>query len=234
MVGLHPIHTISQEVDEEESHFVSREEKFDYEFYRKLAQDPLVVGIGECGLDYYRVPDGMGLGQVKEIQRNAFLQQIKLAKELDKALVIHCRPSKDLETKKDSTDAYEDILEILRGELSTNGVSGTNSLRFEIHSFTSNWQIARQFLELGGYIGMNGIITFDKSGVLREVATNVPLEKIVLETDAPYLAPGPFRGKRCLPEYVKYTAEFVAEVKGISVDQVAVQTTKNAKALFII
>lgn len=217
VIGLHPTHTISQEIDEEESHFISREEKFDYEFYKKLAADPKVVGIGECGLDYYRMPEGMSREQVREIQSDAFIQQIKLANELDKALVIHCRASKD------STDAYEDILEILRSE---------RLKRFEIHSFTSNWQVAQRFLELGAYIGLNGIITFDKTGVLKEVAANVPLEKIVLETDAPYLAPGPFRGKRCLPEYVKYTAEFIAQVKDMPAELVAGTTMENAKELF--
>lgn len=217
VVGLHPVHTISQEVDEEESHFISREEEFDYAYYKALAVDPKVVGIGECGLDYYRLPSDKTLEQVKATQKEAFLQQIKLAKELDKALVIHCR------TQKGSDDAYEDILEILRLEKPT---------RFEIHSFTSNWTIAEKFLELGGYIGLNGIITFDKSGVLKEVVKNCPLERMVLETDAPYLAPAPYRGKRNLPEYVQYVAKYIAELKGLSFEEVCQKTTSNAKALF--
>ncbi len=217
VVGLHPVHTISQDVDEEESHFISREEEFDYAYYKALAEDPKVVGIGECGLDYYRLPEDKTLEEVKTIQKEAFLQQIKLAKELDKALVIHCR------TQKDSSDAYEDILEILRLEKPS---------RFEIHSFTSNWGIAEKFLELGGYIGLNGIITFDKSGVLKEVVKNCPLERIVLETDAPYLAPAPYRGKRNQPNYVEYVARYIAEVKGLSFEEVCKQTTSNAKALF--
>ena len=217
VVGLHPVHTISQEVDEEESHFVSREEEFDYAYYKALAEDPKVVGIGECGLDYYRLPEDQSLEEVKAIQKEAFLQQIKLAKELDKALVIHCR------TQKGSDDAYEDILEILRLEKPS---------RFEIHSFTSNWAIAEKFLELGGYIGLNGIITFDKSGVLKEVVKNCPLERMVLETDAPYLAPAPYRGKRNQPSYVEYVARYIAEVKGLSFEEVCKQTTSNAKALF--
>ncbi|MBU6447537.1 TatD family hydrolase [Patescibacteria group bacterium] len=217
VIGLHPIHTIAQQVDEEESHFISREEKFDYAFYKQLASDSKVVGIGECGLDYYRLPEGMSKEQAREIQSAAFEQQIRLANELDKALVIHCRASKD------SNDAYEDILAILQKE---------KPQRFEIHSFTSDLSIAQKFLDLGGYIGLNGIITFDKSGVLREVAQKVPLEKIVLETDAPYLAPAPYRGKRCLPEYVEYTARFIAEARGITYGQVCEQTTANARKLF--
>ncbi len=221
VVGLHPTHTISQEIDEEESHFISREEKFDYEYYKNLASNAKVVGIGECGLDYYRLPEAMSKEQVRAIQEPAFRDQIKLAKELGKVLVIHCRASKA------STDAYEDILEILRAEK-----ANAQLPRFEIHSFTSTSAVAQQFLELGGYIGLNGIITFDKTGVLKEVVASVPLEKIVLETDAPYLAPGKFRGKRNIPEYVKFVAEYIAQVKGLSTEQVAEQTTANAKALF--
>ncbi|MEK7651710.1 MAG: TatD family hydrolase [Patescibacteria group bacterium] len=217
VIGLHPVHTISQEIDEEDSHFISREEHFDYEYYKALAEDPKVVGIGECGLDYYRLPEDKTFDEVKTIQKQAFLQQIKLAKELDKALVIHCR------TQNGSVDAYEDILEMLKNEKPS---------RFEIHSFTSNWDMAQRFLELGGYIGLNGIITFDKSGVLKEVIENCPLERIVLETDAPYLAPPPYRGKRNLPEYVRYVAQFIAEVKGLSFEEVCEKTTLNAKTLF--
>lgn len=217
VVGLHPIHTIARQVDEEESHFMSREETFDYEFYKQLAADPKVVGIGECGLDYFRLPEGMSKEQARLIQSAAFIQQIRLANELDKALVIHCRASKN------SNDAYEDILAILEKE---------KPQRFEIHSFTSDLGIAKKFLDLGGYIGLNGIITFDKTGILREVAQKVPFEKIVLETDAPYLAPAPYRGKRCLPEYVEYTARFIAEARGITYEQVCEQTTSNARRLF--
>jgi TatD DNase family protein len=217
VVGLHPIHTLKQEVDEEESHFKSREEKFDYDFYRKLAENPKVVGIGECGLDYYRTPQGQSLEEVKAIQLPAFRQQILLAKELNKALAIHCRASKD------SFDAYEDILEILRQE---------KPQRFEIHSFTANWQVAQKFLELGGYIGLNGIITFDKTGVLAEVIRNCPLQKIVLETDAPYLAPVPFRGKKNEPAYLQYVVGHIAALKNQAKEEVAEITTANALALF--
>jgi TatD DNase family protein len=217
VVGLHPIHTLKQNVDEEESHFMTREEKFDYDYYKKLAGDPKVVGIGECGLDYYRIPEGMAITDVKKIQFEVFKQQIKLAKETGKVLVIHCRASKD------STDAYEDIIEILKKD---------RPERFEIHSFTSNWAIAKQFLDLGAYIGLNGIITFDKTGTLNEVIKNCPLDRIILETDAPYLAPAPFRGKKNEPAYVKYVCEFIADAKGLDALDVGNKTSHNAKELF--
>jgi TatD DNase family protein len=216
-VGLHPIHTYSQHVDEEESKFQTREETFDYEYYKNLAGSPKVIGIGEAGLDYFRMPEGYSIEDLKKLQIPAFEAQLKLANELDKALVIHCRPSVNTQ------DAYEDLITILKA---------TPAKRFEIHSFTSNWEICEKFLELGAFIGMNGIVSFDKTGVLKEVVEKCPLDKIVLETDAPYLAPSPYRGKRNEPLYVQYVAEFIAKIKGISLEEVSTQTTKNAKDLF--
>jgi TatD DNase family protein len=217
IVGLHPIHTISQHVDEEESSFNTREEAFDYEYYKALANNPKVVGIGEAGLDYYRVPEGMTKEQVRLVQEPSFLAQIRLSAELDKALVIHCRASAG------TNDAYEDILDLLRREKPS---------RFEIHSFTADWSVCKQFLELGGYIGINGIATFDKTGTLKEVLEKCPLEKIVLETDSPYLSPAPYRGKRNEPAYVKYVAKYVADVKAIEMEQAEAVLFANSKALF--
>ncbi len=221
VVGLHPEHTVSKVVDEETSHFISREEIFDVQYYKALAQDSKVVGIGECGLDYFRIPDGMTKAEMRKIQEPAFIAQLHLAKELDKALVVHVRASKD------TIDAYEDVLEILEKELSNGGLP-----RFEIHSYTASWELAQRFIDLGALIGLNGIITFDKTGVLKEVVTNIPIDKLVLETDAPYLAPIPFRGKSNQPLYIEHVARYIAEVKGITIEEVAEQTTLNAKKLF--
>jgi len=221
VIGLHPVHTYEQELDEEETHFKTREENFDYEAYKKLAQNNLVVGIGECGLDYYRLPDGAGLETIKEKQKDAFILQIKLAKELNKALVIHCRPSVGTQ------DAYEDILKVLDSQ-------GTADLRFEIHSFTGSPAIVDQFLSRGAYVGLNGIITFDKTGNMAEVVSRVPLDRIVLETDCPYLTPVPHRGKKNEPAYVEYVAQKVAELKGLEVEAVEKQTTENSRLLFSI
>lgn len=221
VVGLHPEHTYQHLVNEEESHFRTREEKFDYEAYKTLASNPKVVGIGECGLDYYRFEEGSDVAKIKEQQRLAFDQQIKLAIELDKALVVHCRPSSG------TVDAYEDVLEILKEQR----VKG-EELRFEIHCFTGTLEVAKQFVELGGFLGLNGIITFDKTGTSEEVVKNISLDNIILETDCPYLAPVPFRGKRNEPLYVKYVAEKIAEWKNISFEEVETKTTENAKQLF--
>jgi TatD DNase family protein len=204
VVGLHPVHTYSQYVDEEETHFKTREEDFDYEAYKKLAQSPKVVGIGECGLDYFRLnlpageagiepacPAGRDLGlkieDVKNLQKKAFIKQIQLAKELNKTLVVHSRSSAG------SDDACLDIYEILKG-LKIKDLG----LRFVLHSYTGRWEVLEPFFELGGYVSFNGIITFDKTGNMEKLVKNSPLDRIVLETDCPYLTPVPNRGKNII------------------------------------
>ncbi len=213
VVGLHPSNTVFEKGDEG----APREEKFDYHFYRDLAVSSNVVGIGECGFDYFGIPEGMTLDQVKEIQKSAFEAQIQLAVELDKVLVIHTRATKG------TLDAYEDTLELLQ-KYKPNKVL--------VHSYTAGWQLAERFLELGAYIALNGIITFDKTGVLKEVVEKIPIERLVLETDAPYLAPPPHRGKRNLPQYVEYIARYIADIRGVSYEEIAEKTSNNAKKLF--
>jgi TatD DNase family protein len=121
-------------------------------------------------------------------------------------------------------DAYEEIIEILKPRLA--------NLRFEIHCYTGDLATAQKFVELGAYIGINGIITFDKTSRSREVVQNIPLENIILETDAPYLSPAPYRGKRNEPLYMVETAKKIAEWKNVPVEKVAEITTQNAKNLF--
>ena len=224
VAGLHPEHTHSQYVDEEETHFFTREEKFNYDAYRKLAENPKVVGIGECGLDYYHITHNMEHGAMEEIkqrQKETFLAQIKLAKELNKALVVHSRSSKGTD------DAVEDILGILQGlEIKDEG------LRFVLHSFTGSPEVLRKFIKLGAFVSFNGIITFDKTGNMEKLVKLAPLDKIVLETDCPYLAPVPHRGKRNEPAFVKFVAEKLAEIKNLSVEEIEKITTENAKRLF--
>jgi len=221
VVGLHPEHTHSQHVDEEETHFLTREENFDVVEYRSLCQDPKVVGIGECGLDYYRLPEDTDPRAVKEKQKAAFIKQINLAAELDKTLVVHSRPSKGTD------DAALDILDILKG-LKIKDLG----LRFVLHSFTGSPEMMQEFYKLGGYISFNGIITFDKTGNMEQLVKSAPLDRIVIETDCPYLAPVPMRGKRNEPLYVEYVAEKVAELRGLGLAEVERLTTDNAKQLF--
>ncbi len=221
-VGLHPSHASLYEFeDAEELESKTREDHFDYELYKSIAQNDRVVGIGECGLDYYRFPEDRDHNEIKKLQRTAFDAQIKLALEFNKALCIHCRPSDG------TNDAYDELLEIL-----TKTKQGHSNLRFEVHCFTGSAPVAQKFVDLGGYIGLNGIITFDKSGRSESVVKAISLESIILETDAPYLSPAPYRGKRNEPSYLGEVAKKIAEWKNIDIEEVARQTTANAAKLF--
>lgn len=218
-VGLHPIHLQKMEVKEqvdplESFEFLSRLEEFDKEKYYELAQKPKVIAIGETGLDYFHVTCNMKhVTKVKQKQKEVFIQQLELANELDKPVIIHCR------------EAHKDILEILKEQKPR-----LKNLRGVVHSFSGRWSQAQQYFDLGFLISFNGLITFARD--YDKVIINSPLEKILLETDCPYLTPIPFRGKRNEPSYVKYVAEKIAELKGMSVDKVAKVTTSSAREVF--
>ncbi len=209
-IGLHPIHTWKQMVDEEESHFKSHAETFDPIEYERLLNSK-VVAVGECGLDYFRLPPENKEEAVTK-QKESFIRQINFAKQHDLALIVHCR------------DAYADVLQIL-GENYSGG-------RGIIHSFTDTWDTAKQFLDFGFHVALNGILTFDKTGKLAEVATKTPADKLLIETDAPYLTPPPYRGKRNEPSYVQHVAAKIAEIRQVSLDEVGEQTFQNACKLF--
>lgn len=220
-IGLHPVHTWQQMLDEEESHFRSRAEHFDTSMYRSMLTDK-VVAIGECGLDYFRLPTGHDAEPIKKGQKEEFIKQIEFAKKHKLALIIHCRdlPSPRLR----QTGAYEDLLEILKSEYS--------GLPAVVHSFTDTYDTAKKFLDLGFYIALNGILTFDKTGKLAEVVEKTPFDRLLTETDAPYLTPPPFRGKRNESSYVKYIVQKIAEIKKIDTEEAANQTFENARQLF--
>lgn len=218
-VGLHPVHLFSTHIDEEESKFISREENFDYEYYKKLGQNSKVIAIGECGLDLYRLPEGRSKEEVLEKQRQTFIAQYKLAQELNLAMVIHVR------------EAHEEMADLLS--------SLTNQIRGTVHCYTGNWHYAQKYLALGLNLGFTGVITFPpkKSDPqaqlsLLEVVEKCPLDRIVVETDAPYLAPNIYRGKRCEPWMVEEVIKKIAEIKSLSFDEVLAATTQNAKKLF--
>lgn len=210
-IGLHPVHTYQQMLDEEESHFKSRAETFDDSVYESMLTDK-VVGIGECGLDYFRMPQGADPEKIKNSQKQEFVKQLVFAKKHSLPVIIHCR------------DAYEDLIEILKSEYS--GFPGV------AHSFTDTWETAKRFLDLGFYVALNGILTFDKTGKLAEVVKNCPPDRLLTETDAPYLAPPPYRGKRNEPSYVQYVVAKIAEIKNKPVEEVAELTFANACKLF--
>jgi len=216
-VGLHPIHLFEQEVDEEETHFTTRAEVFDYQKYFALARSSTkVVAIGECGLDYYWWPKDKTQAEVKAMQAELFSRQIDLAVDLNLPLITHCR------------EAYIDLLNIIKSHLK-NG----QSVRGVSHCFLGNRSEAREFLKLGFMLSFTGIITFKNvNPELLEVVKETPLDRIMVETDAPYLAPTPYRGKRNEPAYVVATAQKIAELKGLSLAEVDEITTNNAIGFF--
>ncbi len=220
IVGLHPIHTDASyhdadEIGSETKEFTSRGEVFNSTAYRELARHPKVVGIGETGLDYYRTsPDSL------EKQRTAFHAQIELACELNLPLMLHIRPSQG------SFDAYDDVLEILRPYKDTHG----ERLRGNVHFFAGSPDIAHAFIDLGFFISFTGVITF-ASG-FKELVQAIPLDRIMSETDCPYVTPEPYRGKRNEPLYAIEVVKRIAKWKGMNEDEVADQIRKNAKELF--
>ncbi|EKD76314.1 MAG: Hydrolase, TatD family [uncultured bacterium] len=230
-VGLHPLHlfhdvTEEQALGEQVQKIRARAERFDYEQYKQLAlSSKKVVAIGECGLDYYHFQRA----QVQEfreeltaLQKSTLRQHCDLALELDKAVVIHCR---DAVTHTSRTiQAFLDVLEIVR---SYNG-----KLRGVIHCYTGLPEYVSQFLELGFYIGYTGIATFPDATEVQASVRATPLNRLLLETDAPYLTPMPYRGKPNEPAYVQYVANAIAALQDVSVEQVAKQTTANAFELF--
>lgn len=176
------------------------------EAIRALTRREKVVAIGEIGLDYHYDYSP------RDIQRQVFIDQIKLAKELDMPIVVHSR------------EADEDTLAILKEE--------GQDLRGIIHCFSSDRRMLEEYLALGFYIAIGGPVTFKKTDELKEVAKIVPLEKLIVETDAPYLAPHPYRGKRNEPIFVRETAAVIANLKGILLDDLALETNKNTKEIF--
>lgn len=173
----------------------------------RLAQHPKVIAIGETGLDYYWHKDA------PEWQRERFRVHIRAAIETGKPLVIHNR------------DATADTLRLLKEE-------GAERVGGIMHCFTENWETAEAALALGFHISLSGIVTFKNAHAVKDVARRVPLDRLLVETDAPYLAPVPYRGKTNQPAYVKYVAEEIARLREVPVADIAAATTANFFRLF--
>ncbi len=183
-------------------------ESGDLDWIEELAvSNPKVVAIGETGLDYYWDTSP------KEVQQRVFREQIRLARKLSMPLVIHNR------------DAHHDVVSILKEERAAD-VGGI------MHCFSGSWETAKQCLDLGFYISFGGPITYKNAKQPKEVLAKVPLDKLLLETDAPYLTPHPLRGKRNETAYVRLVAEEAASIKGLSVEEIAAITTENAFAIY--
>jgi TatD DNase family protein len=173
----------------------------------RLAQQPKVVAIGETGLDYYRLTGDL------DWQRRRFRTHVRAARQCGKPLVIHTR------------SAADDTLAIMREE-------GADRAGGVMHCFTETWEVAEAALELGFHISFSGIVTFKNALAIKDVARRVPLERMLIETDSPYLAPVPFRGKLNQPAYVRHVAEEIAHLRGIPVEAVAAATSANFFQLF--
>lgn len=174
---------------------------------QELLTRPKVVALGEIGLDYYWMEDP------KEVQARVFRRQIAIAKEMNLPISIHTR------------DAIEDTYQILKEE-DIRDIGGI------MHSFSGDPEWMKRFLDLGMHISLSGVVTFKKALEVQEVAKEVPLERLLVETDAPYLAPVPYRGKRNEPGYTRYVVEKIAELRNLPVTEIAAQTTNNAHRLF--
>ena len=202
-VGVHPheAKTLNEDVLEE---------------LRALAQHPKVVAIGEIGLDYYRDRSP------RPVQRQAFQQQLTVAREVGKPIIVHDR------------EAHKDVMNTLRQWVREGYQPSATSHRpvGVMHCFSDDLAMAREVIEMGFYISIPGPVTFTNARRLPELVRALPLERLLIETDCPYLTPHPYRGKRNEPAYVRLVAEAIAQIKGTSLEQVAHVTTANARALF--
>jgi TatD DNase family protein len=184
-------------------HDAARASEADFAELRRICGDPDVVAVGEAGLDFHYDHSP------RDVQKGAFVRQIRLAKELGKPLVVHTR------------EADADTAEILGRELGPEG--GV------IHCFTSDWTAAERYLALGMYLSFSGVLTFRNAEEVRDAAARAPLDRILVETDCPFLAPVPHRGKRNEPAYVALTAQALASLRGLPVGEIQRATTDNAR-----
>ena len=248
-VGLHPIHTEKSYHDSQElgaspassvisdipnqsisnsrelensglAGFTSKGEDFDYGYYLQLAQDPKVVAIGECGFDFYRLNP-----QTKGKQKKVFLRHIELAYVVKKPLMIHCRSGRTSLSGATGSSAFEYLLKILD---SRKGI--LNSPPGIIHFFSGTKGDAQKLMDLGFSFSFGGVVTFTSD--YDEVVKYIPSDRILLETDAPYVAPAPYRGKRNEPEFIIETAKRIGEIKGMEFDKISEIVKQNAVKIF--
>ncbi len=212
VIGLHPIHLFDS-VDPKEGQ--TEPEIFDTEKFQLLAQEKKVVGVGECGLDYFH----NHREEEKTKQKEEFKKQIEFAQELKKPLILHLRAFKNL-------DAYYDALQIIN-DFGFNEKSERSGV---VHFFSADLQTAQEFIKKGFYIAFPGVITF--GNFYDKIISALPLERLLVETDCPYAAPAPYRGKRNDPTLVEYVAQKMAAIKNLPFEKVAEATVNNCFDLF--
>jgi TatD DNase family protein len=188
---------------------------FDIDSFYSYCLHKKVVSIGEIGLDFYHMDDySKNQESYKKAQYEMFDIQLDIAKKLNKPIVIHSR------------DADRDMIKILKNKILPNYIKGV------MHCFTSSMELARCALDCGFYIGISGIVTFKNAKQVQEIASYVPIDRLLIETDAPFLAPVPKRGQKNEPSFVKFVAEFLSYMKNISYEEIRYYTTKNFFDLF--
>ena len=187
-------------------HPESASDKYDLDFVSNHINDPKIVAVGEIGLDYYYTKDN------RDAQIDLFCKQIEIAISNNKPIVVHSR------------DAISDTYDIIK--------KYDIGSKTDIHCFSSSLEMAREFIKLGCKLGIGGVLTFKNSSKLKEVVSGVDISNLLLETDSPYMTPVPFRGKRNEPYNIKYVAEVISDIKGISLDDVLKITSENAYKLF--
>jgi TatD DNase family protein len=216
-IGLHPVHTSKSHHDEKElgegsKAFTSRGEVFNIDKYISLGRSPKVIAVGECGLDYYRLEE-----KTKEVQGAAFIEQIELANQLGKPLMLHIRDGQH----GGGENAYLDALEILKSHAKVKG---------DVHFFAGSLDVAKKFLDFGFTLSFTGVVTFTHD--YDEVVRMAPLNMILSETDAPYITPVPHRGKRNESSYIPEIVKAIARIRGEDFDEVSAQLLSNARRVF--
>lgn len=214
-IGFHPNHLAEQWHHDPKEQSSSAPERFDREAFLRLAADPKVVAIGECGLDYYRM-EGEDVAAVKKAQKEVFMEQIAIAEAVKKPLMVHCRP------QKGTDDAYGDLLSVLE--------ETKCSQKVIVHFYVGGPEITKRLVAAGCYFTFGGVITFARN--YDASLALIPLERILLETDCPYVAPQSQRGKRNEPAFIRETAESLAKIKNESLDTVMTRVLATTKDIF--
>ena len=219
-VGLHPLHLEEIEADEgEEGGFETRGEEFSYDNYEKLANSEKVAAIGEIGLDYYHIKLSSEVENIKKRQKQAFFDQLLLARDLELPAIIHCRIAHVdlLSVLKDFKEKYKDMIP-------------KDEPWAVVHCFSGDEDLAWEYFNLGLMISFTGLVTFSKQW--DDLIRKMPSDRFMIETDCPFMAPEPYRGKRNEPVLVKYVADRIAEIRSTTTEKIADISTKNAQHFF--
>jgi TatD DNase family protein len=218
-VGLHPTHVSGGDVKGDDYAFSAKEEEYNYDVYEKLGRFQKVVAIGEIGLDYYHLPKDKSVEEVKKKQKEVFVKQLGLALDLNLPVIIRCR------------QAHDDMVVILTEFKKEHKDRFNNERPWGVmHCFSGDEDLAWKYFSLGLFISFTGLITFSKQW--DDLIRKMPNDKFMIETDAPYMTPEPYRGKRNEPVLVSYVAKRIGEIKNLSYERIAELSTDNARRLF--